>query len=82
MQDPVAIAAGSRFAKDPFGDLTVDTVRWPAGNTVPIVSGKDGVGTAAFGTLCGRPVRPFDTSHPAMAVADDPASGCGDHLSE
>ena len=81
MQDPVAIAAGSRFAKDPFGDLTVDTVRRPA-NTVPIVNCKDGVGTAAFGTLRGRPIRPFDTSHPTMAVADDTASGCGDHLPE
>jgi hypothetical protein len=46
--------AGGRFAKDRFHiDLSVDTVRCPAGNTASIVRDKDGAGVASFGASCG-----------------------------
>lgn len=53
------VAAGGRFAKDRFDiDLDAEQVRCPAGNTAPIVRGRDGAGTAAFGGLCaGCPLR-------------------------
>jgi hypothetical protein len=56
-QQPVA--AGGRFAKDRFViDLTAELVSCPAGNTAPIVRGRDGAGTAGFGEYCaGCPLR-------------------------
>ena len=42
-----------RFAKDQFDiNLTDDTVTCPAGQTTPIRRGKDGDGTAHFGSAC------------------------------
>jgi hypothetical protein len=46
-------APAGRFAKDQFDiNLTDDTVTCPAGQTIPIVRGTDGAGTAFFGKAC------------------------------
>jgi hypothetical protein len=52
-KSPRPSAADGMFAKDNFVvDLDADRVTCPAGQIVPIRRGKDGGGTASFGTAC------------------------------